>query len=165
MSGGRVSICPGVCLLGRCLPRGGVCPAVCPGGGCPGGVCPWGGLPRGVSTQCLLGDVCQTPPVNRITDRCKNITLPQRRCGRLEKVTSCSVVKLNCAALTFTIYPRTCYGFHLHCVEIRFLGRKLSVIKYRDIYFMHCVKNWVLRSLTLSSCRMLFADKELRKTC
>ena len=53
----------------------------------------------------------------------------------------------------------------MHCVEIRFLGRKLSVIKYRDIYFMHCVKNWVLRSLTLSSCRMLFADKELRKTC
>ena len=50
-----------------------------PGGGVsgPGGVCAWsgGGLP-----QCLVG--CQpprirhtTPPVNRMTNRCKNITL------------------------------------------------------------------------------------------
>ena len=46
---------------------GGVCPGGClPGGG--GGVCP-GGLPK--------GGIWQTPPpVNRITDRCKNITLP-----------------------------------------------------------------------------------------
>ena len=43
----------GVCL-GGCLPREGVCP----------------------------GGVCETPPVNRITDRCKNITLPQLCCGR-----------------------------------------------------------------------------------
>ena len=34
---------------------------------------------------CLpVGDVCQTtpPPVNRMTDVCENITLPQLRCGR-----------------------------------------------------------------------------------
>ena len=45
-----------------------------------GGVCL-----GGVSTQgdgvCQAG-VCQTPPMNRITDRCKNITLPQLCCGR-----------------------------------------------------------------------------------
>ena len=52
----------GVCLEG-CLP-GGLC--VCPGGG-------------GVPAQ---GVVLETPPVNRITERCKNITLPQLRCGR-----------------------------------------------------------------------------------
>ena len=51
-----------------------------------GGVCPGGCLPRGVSTHgdgiCQVG-VCQTPPpLNRITDRCENITLPQLRCGR-----------------------------------------------------------------------------------
>ena len=64
-----------------------------PGGGVwsggylvPGG-CTWSGL-GGVPG---LGGVCQvpppdqtryTPPVNRITDRCKNITLAQLRCGR-----------------------------------------------------------------------------------
>ena len=47
--GGGVSA-QGGCLPGGCLSRGGVCPGGClPGGGC---------LPD--------------PPVNRITDRCKN---------------------------------------------------------------------------------------------
>ena len=88
------------------LPRGGVCPGGClPGAG--GGVCPGGFLPRGVSAWvvsqesvcpggvsawgvshsggvCLRGVVSehalrQTPPVNRMTDRCKNITFPQLR--------------------------------------------------------------------------------------
>ena len=52
---------------------------VCPRGVCWGGVCWRGG--------CLLrsvcpGGVCQTPPppVDRMTDRCKNITLLQLRC-------------------------------------------------------------------------------------
>ena len=70
----------GVCIpwAGGCLPRG---------------FC-LGGLPRGVSAP---GDVCQgsgqggvcrgvchthTHPVNRITDSCENITLPQLHCGR-----------------------------------------------------------------------------------
>ena len=44
-----------------------------------GGVCPrvvsvWGCLPRGCVSQHAMG---QTHPMNRITDRCKNITLPQ----------------------------------------------------------------------------------------
>ena len=59
-----VSVCQGVCLprgvhlpRGVCLPRGDVC------------------LPRwGVSAR--------HPPVNRITDSCKNITLPPLCCGR-----------------------------------------------------------------------------------
>ena len=34
----------------------------------------------GYHLQCMLG--YQAPPVNRITDTCKNITLPQLRCGR-----------------------------------------------------------------------------------
>ena len=48
------------CLPGGCLPRG-VCPE------------------EGVSTQ---GGVSAQPPPPPRTDRCKNITLPQLRCGR-----------------------------------------------------------------------------------
>ena len=56
----------------ECIPVGCVTSAalaICPGGGClPGGVCP---------------NACwDTTPMNRMTDRCKNITLPQLRCGR-----------------------------------------------------------------------------------
>ena len=50
------------------------------GGGVPGlgGVwCAWGG--GGLASQHALR---QTPPVDRITDACKNITLAQLRCGR-----------------------------------------------------------------------------------
>ena len=60
-----------------------------------GGVCSWGGclLPGGLSAPggwCLLPGGCgipacteaDTPPVNRITHACENITLPQLRCGR-----------------------------------------------------------------------------------
>ena len=53
----------GVCQGG--LPKGGVCP----GGG---GVCPESGVVWGVYAR---GDVADTPPVNRMTDRCKNNTL------------------------------------------------------------------------------------------
>ena len=50
-----------------CLPRG---VSATGGGVCPGGgVCLGGSLPR--------GGVYQTPPVDRITDACENITLPQ----------------------------------------------------------------------------------------
>ena len=86
----------------------GVCIPACSGQGVPaqgvsaqevsahGGVCPLGCLPTGVSAQsvcgvclggvCAGGGVCpgvwQTPSVDRMTDRCKNMTLPQLRCGR-----------------------------------------------------------------------------------
>ena len=50
--------------------------AVTAGGVCPGGGC----LPgEGVSQHALRGT---PPPVDRMTDRCKNITLPKFRCGR-----------------------------------------------------------------------------------
>ena len=61
----------------------------------PGGVCSGWSAPRGVSAPGLLpGAVCsggrgypsmhwgRHPPDNRMTDTCKNITLPQLRCGR-----------------------------------------------------------------------------------
>ena len=81
----------------------------CGGGGCLlwGGVCSWGGLLwggllrwgggcllgggsalggvccGGVSTLGVLLRGCRPPPrVNRMTHACKNITLPQLRCGR-----------------------------------------------------------------------------------
>ena len=61
---------------------------VCPGGWClPGGVvsAQEGCLPSGreVSAQggVSAGGVAD-PPVNRVTDRCRNITLSQRSCGR-----------------------------------------------------------------------------------
>ena len=63
---------------------GGVC--VCSGGVCSrGGSAPEGGclLPGvGVVSALGAGGVRYPPPVNRITDPCKNITLPQLRCGR-----------------------------------------------------------------------------------
>ena len=63
----------GVCLPGGCLPKGVSAQGVSTGGVClGGGVCQWC-LP-----QCMLGN---TPPMNRITDTCENITLPQLRCG------------------------------------------------------------------------------------
>ena len=85
------------CMGGVCVYRslhwtGGVYPSMHWAGGCLPRV---GCLPRGVSAQCGClprGDlsrgvsasglgVADTPPVNRMTDRCKNITLPQLRCG------------------------------------------------------------------------------------
>ena len=60
---------PGGGLLrggGECLVPGGVSP---PGRSPPGG---------GYIPACTEAD----PPVNRMTDACKNITLPQLRCGR-----------------------------------------------------------------------------------
>ena len=70
---------------GVCLPRGGVCWGVSVQGGvCPGGVSAGGCLSRwGVSAQ--VGGVCPGgvsdthTPVNRITDACESITLPQLR--------------------------------------------------------------------------------------
>ena len=84
----------GVCLGGggtvSAQGNGDVCRGdVCPGGGVFQGLSGWGCLPRGVSAHgCLPGVVClprgvsaqsracQTPPVNRMIDRCK--TLPPK---------------------------------------------------------------------------------------
>ena len=98
----RWSVCPGVgvvclrgCLPGECLPRGMSAQGVSARGGLsawgsvwPEGVCS-GTVPPsvGVSAQRVVsaqGGVCpggclpvgKHPPVNRITGRCKNITLP-----------------------------------------------------------------------------------------
>ena len=110
LSAPRGAVCSGGCLLSRgCLLQGGVCfwgvclllrvwrcllpGGVCSGGGvCSQGVCFQGGVYSwGVSAPkgCLLPGVgipacteADTPPVNRMTDACKNITLPQLHCGR-----------------------------------------------------------------------------------
>ena len=70
------SLLPGGCFPGvwDVLPRGGVLPeGVCFLGVCfPGGVLSGGASPGGVVSQHALR---QTPPVNRITDTSKNITL------------------------------------------------------------------------------------------
>ena len=94
-------------LLQGCLPEGGVSAwgvspwrvsaqrgaGVCLGGsargftqgGLPGGVClgvsAQGVFARGCVSQHALG---QTPPVDRMTDACENITLPQLCCGRVQ---------------------------------------------------------------------------------
>ena len=72
---GRGGTCPGGYLPGGCI---------CPGGCTCQGVYLHVGvyLPRGVymprGCTCPGGCTCRgTPPVNRMTDRCKNITLPQ----------------------------------------------------------------------------------------
>ena len=55
---------------GGCLLLGGVCS----GGSAPGGSGGGSGIP-----SCTEAD---PPPVDRITDACKNITLAQLRCGQ-----------------------------------------------------------------------------------
>ena len=83
--GGRGCLLGG-CLLGGCLPREDVClgddrpGVVCPGGVCPGLCLPGDVYPGGVSARGIC--VWQTPPVDRMTDACENITLPPLRCGR-----------------------------------------------------------------------------------
>ena len=98
----RASRCRHI-LKQECIPVGCVLPACCPylpawtapGGSAPGGICC-----QGLRGVCLLpggfllpGGVCfpggasqhglrQTPSVKRITDTCKNITLPELRCWR-----------------------------------------------------------------------------------
>ena len=79
------------CIPVGCVPSA----AVTAGGGvvCRGGVSAQGVSARGwVSARgCLPGGISQhalrqTPssPADRMTDRCKNITLPQLHCGRLK---------------------------------------------------------------------------------
>ena len=78
-----------------CIPIGCVPPAGCPylpAYTAPGGVYSRGCLLRGKGGVCSQGGVCSRggipacteadTPVNRITDTCKNITLPQLRCER-----------------------------------------------------------------------------------
>ena len=71
----------GVCLVQGGLPgRGGGLPGLVGEGSLPGpggSACSWGG---GLASQHALRQT--TPPVDRITDACKNITLAQLRCGR-----------------------------------------------------------------------------------
>ena len=54
------------------------------GGGVPGpGGCTWSRGVPGPGCVCSRSGGCQVlPPVNRMKDACKNITLPQLRCGR-----------------------------------------------------------------------------------
>ena len=73
---------PGGCLSRGCLPRGrcltgGVCLGVSAQGCLPGAVCPGSACQ---SRGCLPRGCLPDPPlVNRMSDRCKNITFPQLR--------------------------------------------------------------------------------------
>ena len=82
-----VGCVPPACLTvsQHALCRGGVYVPACTGQGCvypsmywAGGVCLLGCLPRGVSAWGQGGCLPDTYPVDRMTDRFKNITLPQR---------------------------------------------------------------------------------------
>ena len=56
-------------------------PGVCIGGPALGGLHPGGSASGGLNpgVVCIHGGVQTPPPVNRMTDRCKNITFPQLR--------------------------------------------------------------------------------------
>ena len=76
----RVCVCLGVCVSrGVCVQEGSpgvcVCPRMCMSRECPGCVC-LGGVTTGVYTP---RPRARHPPMNRMTDRCKNITFPQVR--------------------------------------------------------------------------------------
>ena len=87
-----VCIRRGVCIKGGLPNIGGVCirRGVCIQGVCPTleGSASRGGLPRGI---CPGGSASgrswayPTPPVNRMTHRCKNITLPKLRLRALKR--------------------------------------------------------------------------------
>ena len=73
----------GVSVLGSLSGEGSLSRGVSVQGGfCPGGLCPGGSLSRGVSVRGVSLTETPSPSVNRITNTCKNITLPQLRCGR-----------------------------------------------------------------------------------
>ena len=79
----RTVCCNGRLGGGGCLPRGGVCPG---GGYLPRDRLPWGCLPRGSvclgvygQEGCMPRGGVHLPLVNRIRDRCQNITFPQLR--------------------------------------------------------------------------------------
>ena len=57
-----------------CTAQGGVCPGVSAWGVCPAVFCP-GGCLRGGGVADPPGPEADTLPVDRMTDRCKNITL------------------------------------------------------------------------------------------
>ena len=90
-SSGRRGTCIAACTgKGACIPActgWGVYPSVHWAWGCVfQHTLGWGGsvqgvvpAQRGCLAQCMLG---YTPPVDRMTDACENITLPQLRCGR-----------------------------------------------------------------------------------
>ena len=71
MPGGGGAVCSGGCVCSQ-------------GGVCSGGVCSRGGVlgEGGVLVSQLALRQTPPPPVDRITDACKNITLTQFRCGR-----------------------------------------------------------------------------------
>ena len=79
-TGRSLTVCQSL-LAGEGVSASGGC--LLPGGSASGGVCSGG---RGVSAPGGCGiPACteaDTPPVDRITDACKNITLAQLRCGR-----------------------------------------------------------------------------------
>ena len=69
-------VCLGIVCLGELSTLGGVCP---------GGVCPWRCLPSWLSAWGWVSapvHAAINPPLDRMTDVCENITLPQLRCGR-----------------------------------------------------------------------------------
>ena len=138
---------------GGCLPRGVSAQGVSAQGG---GVCLGGCLPRGVSAlgvscdlshhafdvtcmlpphqcSCLYGDpgACwdTTPTVNRMTDRCKNITLPQTSfAGGNKMVTNCGRVLPNVRAQSQSAFLCNCVCFPLDLsYDIRHVWKPVSV--------------------------------------
>ena len=79
--------------VGGCLSRGvsaggggvchwDVCPVGCLPRGSVRGVSAWGGVGVCLGEESPRGGGGYGRPLNRMTDRCKNITLPQLRCWR-----------------------------------------------------------------------------------
>ena len=84
------------------------------------GVCPWGCLPMGCLSR---GDICPggvADPVNRMTDRCKNINLPQLHCrqSKMRRYLSYSICVTNSKWGSCNVCGYPTHSFHWFSCEI-----------------------------------------------
>ena len=136
MRTGRSLPYKGVSVQGVSLSRGGLCSG-------------WGSLSRGYLSGGSLsgaGSLSRRPPVNRMTYRCKNITLPKTCTDSMNTCIGILNYKLQQPAF---LQPRRWlikYAdnlVHELAVSIQIFYRSVSSISLKSVYFKHCLRRAV----------------------
>ena len=147
-SGGMCTVHPLFTVRGCFCPGRGLCPGVsvqgclCPGGSLSrGSLCP---LEGSVSGGLCLGD--WLPPVNRMTHRCKNITLPQTSFAGGNNIRT----RINFVALEKLLkVGKICYWqtWSVECMSHRyvFCGKDVSVLDSPSGYGTVCASNVAIK--------------------